>query len=87
MRVAVTPEQVETYQLPTAPPSTADRRTFSGSATTQAEALTPDALAAVVRDAIESRRDMTALRRAVAREPAERQAVIDRLNRMPWHDA
>lgn len=44
VRVAVTPEQVETYH-----------------------------------EAIESRRDLDALRQAIEREPAERQALIDRL--------
>ncbi|MFE4873444.1 hypothetical protein [Streptomyces sp. NPDC056682] len=79
VRVAVTPEQVETHHLPTAPPSATDRRSFSGSTTTQAEALTPNVLAAIVRDAIEARRDMDVLRQTIQREPAERQAIIDRL--------
>lgn len=48
-RVAVTAEQVVTYNLPTAPPKTTDRRSFSGTAATQAEALPPDILAAIVR--------------------------------------
>ncbi|MCT9094241.1 hypothetical protein N4G70_36180 [Streptomyces sp. ASQP_92] len=79
VRVAVTPEQVEIYQLPTALPSVTDRRSFSGSTTTQAESLTPDVLAAIVREAIESRRDMNVLQQAIEREPAERQALVDRL--------
>ncbi|GAB2580521.1 hypothetical protein GCM10027168_11730 [Streptomyces capparidis] len=33
-RVAVTPEQIATYNLPTAPPKTTDRRSFSGTTTT-----------------------------------------------------
>ncbi|WP_326771013.1 hypothetical protein OG978_46210 (plasmid) [Streptomyces sp. NBC_01591] len=36
-RVAVTPEQIVTYGLPTVPPNATDRRSFSGTATTQAE--------------------------------------------------
>jgi hypothetical protein len=80
VRVAVTPEQVETYHLPSAPLSATDRRSFSGSTTTQAEALPPDTLATIVREAIEARRDMDLLRQAIEREPAERQAIIDRLN-------
>ncbi|MEU9198137.1 hypothetical protein [Streptomyces hundungensis] len=82
VRVAVTPEQVEIYQLPTALPSVTDRRSFSGSTTTQAESLTPDVLAAIVREAIESRRDMNVLHQAIEREPAERQALVDRLTGM-----
>jgi hypothetical protein len=38
-RVAVTAEQAVTYNLPTAPPKATDRRSFSGTTTTQAEAL------------------------------------------------
>jgi hypothetical protein len=37
-RAAVTAEQVVTYDLPTAPPKPTDQRSFSGTATTQAEA-------------------------------------------------
>lgn len=79
-RVAVTSEQVTTYNLPTAPPKTTDRRSFSGTATTQAEALPPDILAAIVRQAIETYRDPQAYRQALAREQAERRAIRERLN-------
>ncbi|MEV6158471.1 hypothetical protein AB0L53_49900 [Nonomuraea sp. NPDC052129] len=41
-RAAVTAEQVVTYNLPTVPPKTTDRRSFSGTATTQPEALPSD---------------------------------------------
>lgn len=77
--IAVTPEQIETYHLPTALPKPTDRRSFSGITTTQAESLLPDVLAAIVREEIEARRDMALLRRVIEREPAERQAIIDRL--------
>ncbi|MEV6734458.1 MULTISPECIES: hypothetical protein [unclassified Streptomyces] len=77
--IAVTPEQIETYRLPTALPKPTDRRSFSGTTTTQAESLLPDVLAAIVREEIEARRDMALLRRVIEREPAERQAIIDRL--------
>ncbi|MCO6010001.1 hypothetical protein NE236_34030 [Actinoallomurus purpureus] len=80
-RVAVTAEQVVTYNLPTAPPKTTDRRSFSGAATTQAEALPPDILAAIVRQAIEAHRDPQIHRQALIREQAERRAIRERLNR------
>jgi hypothetical protein len=41
-RLAVTPEQIDRYDLPTAPAKDTDKRAFSG-ATCQAEALAPDA--------------------------------------------
>jgi hypothetical protein len=80
-RVAVTAEQVVTYNLPTAPPKATDRRSFSGTTTTQAEALPPDVLAAIVREAIEAHRDPEAHQRALAREEAERRALRERLRR------
>jgi hypothetical protein len=53
-RLAVTPEQIAAYDLPTAPPKPTDRRAFAGQ-TCQAEALAPDVLASILRDAIEAR--------------------------------
>jgi hypothetical protein len=80
-RFAVTPEQVETCNLPTAPPKATDRRSFSGTATTQAEALPPAILAAIVREAIEAHRDSVVHQQALAREEAERRGIRDRLIR------
>ncbi|GAA4600909.1 hypothetical protein GCM10023195_01620 [Actinoallomurus liliacearum] len=70
-----------TYNLPTAPPKTTDRRSFSGTATTQAEALPPDILAAIVRAAIEVHRDPEVHRQALTREQGERRAIRQRLSR------
>ncbi|MFJ3881566.1 hypothetical protein ACIPW5_29460 [Streptomyces sp. NPDC090077] len=80
-RVAVTDEQVTDYNQPTAPPKATDRRSFSGTATTQAEALPPDTLAAIVRQAVEAHRDPVVHQRTLAREEIERQAVRDGLGR------
>ncbi|MEU5108163.1 hypothetical protein AB0H07_38900 [Streptomyces sp. NPDC021354] len=82
-RVAVTPEQIAAYDLPTAPPKTTDRRSFSGTTTTQAEALPPDILASIVREAIEAHRDPVVHQHALAREEAERRAIRQRLSRRP----
>ncbi|MFJ5120897.1 hypothetical protein [Kitasatospora sp. NPDC088548] len=78
-RVAVTPEQIATHHLPTAPPKATDRRSFTGTATTQAEALPPDVLAGIVRTAIEAHRDPEIHQRALVREAAEREAIRHRL--------
>ncbi|RBQ12176.1 hypothetical protein DP939_44330 [Spongiactinospora rosea] len=83
-RVAVTAEQVLTYRLPAAPPKATDRRSFSGTATTQAEALPPDVLAALVRTAIEAHRDPVTHQQVLAREAADRHMICDRLGR--WED-
>ncbi|MFC9431507.1 hypothetical protein [Streptomyces sp. NPDC056987] len=80
-RVAVTPEQITAYNLPTAPPKATDRRSFSGTATTQAEALPPDILATIVREAIAAHRDSEVHRQALTREEAERRAIRERLGR------
>jgi hypothetical protein len=66
-RLAVTPEQIAQYGLPTAPPKPTDTRAFRGE-TCQAEALAPDVLANILRTAIEERIDRRALDRVLARE-------------------
>ncbi|MEQ4611458.1 hypothetical protein ABMX48_36610 [Streptomyces cavourensis] len=81
--LAVTPEQIATYDLPTAPPKTTDRRSFSGTATTQAEALPPDILASIVREAIEAHRDPVVHQQVLAREEAERRVIRERLSGRP----
>jgi hypothetical protein len=78
-RLAVTPEQIAAYDLPTAPPKEGDRRAFSG-ATCQAEALAPGVLAAILRDAIEARIDRRALNRVLRRERTVQRELIERLS-------
>jgi hypothetical protein len=53
-RLAVTPEQIAAYRLPTAPAKPTDRRAFTGP-TAQAEALASDDLAGILRAAIDER--------------------------------
>lgn len=77
-RLAVTPEQITALGLPTAPAKTTDRRAFSG-ATCQAEALAPDVLAGILRDAIEQRIDQRAYRAVLARERRVRRELLARL--------
>jgi len=78
-RLAVTPEQVREFNLPTAPPKPTDRRAFNGE-TCQAEALAPDVLARILRDALEARIDRRALDRVLRRERAVRRELIERLS-------
>lgn len=65
LRIAVTEDQQATFDLPTAPPNPKDVRSFSAAFTVQAEALPPDALASIVRNAIEQQLDMAALAQAI----------------------
>ncbi|WP_336320414.1 hypothetical protein [Streptomyces lavendofoliae] len=77
-RLAVTERQIAEFRLPTAPVKPSDRRSFPGTSTTQAEAIPPDALAALVRDAISSSRDTEILADVLEREDLQRQALLER---------
>lgn len=62
-RIAVTKDHQQTYNLPTAPPKKDDKRSVwkEGDQTVQAEALPPDILQSIVRDAIEANLDLDQL--------------------------
>jgi hypothetical protein len=77
--LAVTPEQVREFNLPTAPPKPTDRRAFRGQ-TCQAEALAPDVLAGILRDAIEARIDRRTLDRVLRHERQVRRELVARLS-------
>src|SRR5262245_47589691 len=76
-RLAVTPQQIGEYRLPTAPPKATDNRAFSGQ-TCQAEALPPDVLANILRSAIEERVDQRVLDRVLRQERRIRRELIKR---------
>ncbi|HZO22283.1 MAG TPA: hypothetical protein VFB37_07225 [Steroidobacteraceae bacterium] len=80
-RIAVTAYQVHRYGLPTSPPKATDRRSFSGTATTQCEALDPATLAQIVRDAIRCRLDPDAYASALEYESECRAELTSRLAR------
>ena len=61
-------------------------RSFSGTSTTQAEALPPDVLAAVLKAAITSRRDVRVLAALLEREEDERRRLLDGLGYDPDAD-
>lgn len=52
-RIALTPEQVVLYDLPTSPPKATDKRGEGITETCQAEALPPDTLAQIVKAAVQ----------------------------------
>jgi hypothetical protein len=78
-RLAVTPAQIREFELSTAPPKPGDKRAFSGM-TCQAEALAPDVLAEILRDAIEARIDHRMLDRVLKREREVRRELMARLS-------
>ncbi len=67
IRLAVTPAQMVVLNLSTAPPKPGDGRAFAGE-TCQAEAIPPDMLEHIVREAVEERLDQAAFRTVLARE-------------------
>ncbi len=73
-RLALTPEQVEEYDLPARPPKATDARTarFTGKGAVEVEALPVDALLAIVDDAITDIIDTNALHVAELAEQSER---------------
>jgi hypothetical protein len=76
-RVALTREQVEEFDLPTAPPKRSDTRSARWAGETcQAEAMDPSTLAELVRGAIEGHMDMTVYRELLATEAAEREQLV-----------
>lgn len=77
-RLAVTREQADRLGLPTAPPKPTDRRRFTGD-TVQCEAIAPDVLAGILRDAIEARRCAATAQRLLDRETDMRAALVAKL--------
>ncbi len=77
-RLALTAEQVQRYELPTAPPKAADSRSKSwgGGETCQLEALAPDALFSIVRDALEGIFDPERLDREIKSEARDRTQLL-----------
>lgn len=84
-RLAVTPQQIVSLGLPTAPPKETDRRKFEGE-TTQVEAIPPDVLAQIITDAITNRIDRSAYEAVLADEHRTkmqfRRALIPALRRV-----
>ena len=77
-RLAVTPEQASRLGLPSAPPKVTDNRKFSGQ-TVQCEAIAPDVLSDLVREAIEARRDPWATDATLSAEAEMRADLLAKL--------
>lgn len=77
VRVALTAEQVEDYNLPTTPPKKSDSRSkdWQGG-TCQLEALAPDDLAAILQDAILEWLDVDTWKAQVETEQGEREQLL-----------
>lgn len=80
-RLAVTPEQVATMRLPTAPPKATDNRSFTGK-TTQAEAIPPAKLREIVTAAITDRIDIDIYNDILDQERVIRESLAERLEHL-----
>lgn len=80
VRAAVTPEQIERFQLETAPPKAKDKRSaFTDTRTVQAEALPPDLLQAEIVAAIEPFIDQDVLREQRERSHQEHLRLLSEI--------
>jgi hypothetical protein len=80
VRVALTADQVDEYDLPTAPPKATDTRSINWTGDTcQAEALPPDTLAEIVEAAILDRLDQDLLDETYSAEAREGGAIRRRV--------
>lgn len=71
-RIAVTPEQGEEWNLPTAPVKESDNRSFDGNATIQCEAIRPEKLKELVVDNVEMWLDMDLYEKTLEKEVSVR---------------
>lgn len=78
-RLAVTAEQRDRHNLPTAPPKRTDRRAFADTTTVQCEALPPDLLLQIVEDAVTERMDLGEYRAVLAEEKQLRAELLTAL--------
>ena len=76
IRVAITKEQIEQYDLPTKPRKKSDRRSPEVERTVEAEAMPPPLLCELLRDSIESLLPSRALAAAKAAEHSERTLLM-----------
>lgn len=81
-RIAVTPDQIDQWHLPTAPPKQTDRRRFDDSRTVQAEAIAPDVLVQFLEDEITSRIDLDVYSEILGKEDVLRQEVQNLLDKV-----
>jgi hypothetical protein len=78
-RIALTPEQISAYDLPTAPAKATDKRGNNVKDTCQAEALPPDILAGIIDQAIGGKYDLTVFKADQLAEEEEKRELLSRL--------
>jgi hypothetical protein len=80
-RVALKPEHIERFNLPTAPPKSSDSRTknWQGEATCQLEALPPDVLAGLLDATIKTYINLAVYEQDLRAEEEERRRITKAL--------
>jgi hypothetical protein len=81
-RLAVTPQQIEEMRLPTAPVKKTDRRSFDGVFTVQCEAIEPDTLSRILRDAIIDRMDSDIYQEVLAAEAVSQKSIATKISKL-----
>ncbi|MFC9233616.1 hypothetical protein ACFTZI_32455 [Streptomyces decoyicus] len=81
-RLAVTPAQVEQFGLITAPQKSTDRRGEHMTETVQAEAMSPEQLTGIVREAVAAAVDLHALAEVQRRSAEEHRQINDEVTRL-----
>ena len=76
-RIAITPEQIEQYDLPTKPRKAKDKRSQHVKETVEAEAMPAHILRQILRDKVESFLPADALRVAKIAEQSERRSLLE----------
>jgi hypothetical protein len=79
-RIALTPEQVSLYNLPTVPPKATDKRGEGIKETCQAEALPPDKLAEIAKEAVLKYFDLAQYEEDAIAEQQEREYLVKKLH-------
>ncbi len=74
-RIAISPEQIEVYELPTKPRKSGDRRSLQVESTVEAEAMPANTLRELLRDRIEDLLPFDALEVAKVAEESEREHI------------
>jgi hypothetical protein len=87
-RIAVTPEQITGLRLPTRPTKRSDSRAASfeaefGQGSVELDAIHPELLRGIVRNAIEEHMDASTLAKLRKKESGERSMLFDLAKRMP----
>lgn len=81
VRVALTAEQVDEFDLPTAPPKASDTRSVRWvGETCQLEAMPPDQIADLVERAVRDRLDLDLFDENVRAEKEERERIVERVS-------